>query len=1089
MKCSPQGFKEMFFVRSTLLSFICLILLVLLSRGALYGEVIPANERVIDKLEEEVIYAYQLQLEPQFNSISPKEGFETFEKLCKYWENRGRQWRLLEANWYRCYYNQLLRPSSENVQSFVQSIKDYALSYHSNENWDRLIRSITTWYKKEEFRKYALRAFLELLNSDATVFMGPRIFDCYYHVGMLYYYLPEYPKAIDYYLRVIKAEKKIKTDLWANANLYLGWAYRYRGNYDSALRYLNHFNAYMDTTGDLKARMEAQKYIANIYEIQGKYYLALSVYLDVLRSEQEAKLEETSAWTLNAIGNVYLNLGDVDAAEEYLKEGLRIYEKYGIDHGIATSYRDLGDLFVKEGHLNRALSEHLKALEIRKKRNRHGYAESLNAIASIYIRMGNYITAIDYLKRSLLRSRTTGMRKDEHQALLYFADIILKLPQAEQAHTLSLLGYNDMDALMQEIIILNRNTISPANHLESLKILSRYYEQTGHTGKSLQLMKAFNTYKDSIFNAQQFIRIQDLKNKELLASKEEKISHLEFDRQRKELELEKQKTLTEKTQMIWAAGLFVLLISFLFLIQRMRDRQKRKEALVQLEIKKQAEIERHKGEFFANMTHEFRTPLTLIDAPLQMLLREPANKMQRELLQIIKRNSKRLKRLSYQILEINKIKSERVNAQKRNTSFSELIQCVYNDFLPLARREKIALEMELPDKEIFAEIDPDLIEEVLLNLLSNAMKFTLPGNAIRVKLDFNDQGLELIVRDEGKGMSEEVRRHIFDRYYSESNKGKNYSEGTGLGLAIAKAYVKAHNGEILVESEEGVGTIMKVKLPVAYTLAGRRKSGLEVSEIELPEFPDERSSRRDDIRILLVEDNADLRYFIDKSVLAEYQVMLARNGLEGMEMARKMVPDLIISDIMMPDMDGMELLDQLKEFEETDHIPFVFLTAKATASAKLEGIRQGADAYVNKPFSAEELRYRVRNMLSRMQKLRERYASAQAESKVEDKHPYLIKVEKIIAMHLDDHTFNVTELCAKLNLSRSQLHRKIKALTGLGPNKFIRNYRLTEARRILRSGHSNIAEVAYQSGFTSPSYFAKCFKELFGVAPSEILVS
>ncbi len=1089
MKQPPRFFSGSRFARSLTPLFLFWVLWLCYPGVHVFGQELPGDTKPLQILQDEALYSYQMQLEPKFQSLAPVEGIEKFGMLAHYWEKRGMKWRKWEAQWYLSYFSQLLSPSEANVSLFLQSISRYAESYHSDANWDRMIRGITTWYKKQDFQKYGLKAFLMLVGKDSAHIMGKRIYDCYYHIGMLRYYEPDYRKSIDNFMRVIREKEEIKPDLYANACLYLGWAYRYHGEYDSALIYLNYFADYLDSGGSLAARMEAKKFIANVYELQGKYYLALSEYLDVLRKEQKAHLEETSAWTLNAIGNVYLNLGDLNAAEEYLKEGLRIYKKFNIDHGIATSHRDLGDLYLKKGIFELALSHHLKALEIRRKRNRHGYAESLNAIAEIYIKMGNLTAGLDYLRQALMRGRATGMRKAEHRTLLAFADIMFKMPKHERKDYLVQFGFRNIHELIERISFLNREVYTPENYLHSLLILSTYYEQTGNTIRSLEYLKGYNAFKDSIFNAHQIIQIQDLKNKQLLAGKEEQISRLEFDRQRKELELERQKNLTEKTQIIWAAGLFVLLLTFLFLIQRMRDRQKRKEAIVQLEIRKQAEIERHKGEFFANMTHEFRTPLTLIDAPLQMLLKEPANKMQRELLQIISRNSKRLKRLSYQILEINKIKNKRVKALKREANFSELIRCVYNDFLPLARREKIALEMELPDKEIFAQIDPDLIEEVLLNLLSNAMKFTLPGNAIRIKLNFSDQGLELIVRDEGKGMSEAVRRRIFDRYYSESNKSKNYSEGTGLGLSIAKAYAEAHNGEIQAESEEGAGTTMKVKLPVEYTLRGSEESGIDAPDIQLPEILEETKHRQDEIRILLVEDNADLRYFIDKSVLAGYQLLLARNGIEGMKLARNMIPDLIISDIMMPDMDGMELLDQVKQFEETDHIPFIFLTAKATASAKLEGIRQGADAYIEKPFSAEELRYRVRNMLNRMQKLRERYASAQVGSKTEDKHPYLIKVERLIARHLDDHTFNVSELCAMLNLSRSQLHRKIKALTGLGPNKFIRNYRLIEARRIIQSGHANIAEVSYQTGFTSPSYFTKCFKELFGVAPSEISVS
>jgi len=1040
-------------------------------------------------IQRDAVILFQYGLETKARLLGAEEGLQRFTALSHYWKVQGNEAHRLEAEWYRRYFIDLDHPDTLNEAFFARDILNYCLQPHTMNEWNRLLLAITCWYKTDGLRAGSFRALRKIEKNKDRTYLGSRIYDCYYHLGMLSYYQPDYPKAIDYFLKVIRSPDSINKGLTRNANLYLGWSYRYHGLYDSALFYLEGYRSMIQKSSKLSDLTDAQKYIANIYQLQGKYYKALSEYLKVLKLEEDAGLKENSAWTRNAIGNIYLKLGDLTTAEEYLKSGLLLYRGTKTMHGIASSHADLGEVYLKKGELSRALSHHMQALELRKKRNRHGYAESLSAVASIHLHMGDTSTALVYLKKALQRSQNTGMPKVELQVLLTFAEIILDVPAHEQRTQLQRFGFTDLAALMNYISILKEKANIPEYRLQSLKILSEYFEMTGHIPLSLQLMKEFNAYKDSVFNARQIIEIQDLKNRELLTKKENQITHLELESKMRELDLAKQKNLTQKAQMYWALGLVTLILIFMLLIQRMRYRQKRKEEAARLEVEKQAEIESHKNRFFANMTHEFRTPLTLIEAPLQVLLGKIKNQTQRELLHIIGRNSKRLKRLSYQILEINKIKDNKVDLHPEEVNISKLIHDLYNDFIPLARREMIGLEMEIPDRHIIATLDRNLIEEVLLNLLSNAMKFSQSGKSIRMELKNNDTGLEIYVKDEGKGMSRAVRDRIFERYFTVSTESEGYSEGTGLGLSIAKAYVEAHGGEIRVESEEGSGTCMTVILPVHYYFTdGKEEKFIKGPPLPMVQ-PEDEEENREESCILLVEDNADLRYFIKETVFPDHLVLLAKNGNEGIALARERVPDFIISDIMMPDMDGVELLEALKKEPETDHIPFVFLTARATPESKIEGIRQGADAYIEKPFSAEELQLVVKNLLRRLQQWREKYSASGKEMDIHEKHPFIKKIEELIEKNLDIADFNVSALCRELNFSRSQLHRKTKTLSGVGPNKLIRNYRLQRAQEFLKSGKFHIAEVGYKTGFSSPSYFAKCFKEFFGVAPSEIQVS
>ncbi len=1059
-----------------------LMLIVFMVRG-------EAND-VPQRMSDQMVRIYQFALETEVKQIPLDDGLRNFTWISNYWNSTDHRSDFLAAEWYRSYFEQLQSPSEANSQKFIRAIEEYAMHYHSDEEWNRMINAIACWFKVKALKPETKLVLEKLISSRAQWFMGNRIFDIYYHLAMTNYYLPNYPSAIRNFKIVLNNRNKITPGLYKNACVYLGWSYRYHGKYDSALIYLDEFQSIVTKEGDEKEKFQGPMYRANIYELQGRYYKALSTYLDVLEKERKSDLHDQTAWTLNAIGNVYLKLGDLIEAEKYLLEGLALYRNLNIDHGIATSERDLGKLYLKKGDLEEALNSQLRALEIRKKRNRHGLAESYNAIAHIYMLRGEYESAFHYLRLSLERSRKSGMRKDEQRALLYFAELLPYLPPEERKLKLQSFDIGTVDALMAEIEEINHELSVPENYPESLQLLSRYYESKGDKGKALLMMKNFTSYKDSLFNARQLIEIQDLKNKHLLASKQEEIHRLQFDQQKQELELERQKSLSQKTQMMWAGGLLLLLGGFLFFIQRIRYKQKRKDALQKMERAKQEEMEKHKDEFFANMTHEFRTPLTLIEAPLQTLLEKAKeHKIQAELLRIIERNAKRLKRLSYQILEGNRIKSGDIPIETKMINLSALIRALYTDFLPLAKREMITLEMDLPDRDIMAYLDGDLIEEVLLNLLSNAIKFTKPGKTVRMLLHYSESGPSVEICDEGPGMSEEVSKHIFKRYFTINHSSRNYNEGTGLGLPIAKAYVEAHGGTIEVKSRPEEGACMKVLLPVNYYFLPEKREKLPEIIPETTEPPETLNKNEKTHTILLVEDNADLRYFIKNSVLCDYDVILARNGHEGVDMAKELIPDLIISDIMMPDMDGLEMLDILKDLDVTDHIPFIFLTAKATPGNKLEGIKRGADAYVEKPFSADELRYRVQNTLRKNEILKEKYQSGIREGNEVEVHPYLRKVKEILSQHLDKSEYNVNELCSLLNISRSQFHRKIKSLTGVAPSRFIRDFRLNKARDLLLAGESNIAGVAYQTGFTSPGYFSKCFKELFGLSPSELLAT
>jgi len=436
-------------------------------------------------------------------------------------------------------------------------------------------------------------------------------------------------------------------------------------------------------------------------------------------------------------------------------------------------------------------------------------------------------------------------------------------------------------------------------------------------------------------------------------------------------------------------------------------------------------------------------------------------------------------------------------------------------FLSLAESRKITYEYDLPEIPDTVCFDEDKLEKILTNLLSNAFKFTPEGGQISVILkylyqDDNDPPLsiELTVRDSGKGIPDDQIDKIFDRFYQVSSSDTREEEGTGIGLSLTKELVEVYRGEIKVESEPGRGSAFTVRLPVArgqfreeeivpapditpiWTITEEPVTA--VPEPEVPGRHEVQATGKDREIVLVVEDNYDLRKYIARNLEPFFQVVESENGRTGLEKAVDIIPDMLITDLMMPEMDGMELCKNMKENERTCHIPIVVLTAKADRDSKMNCLESGADDFIVKPFDMEELQVRVRNLIMQRKKLREKFnrdlladPSAGPVRPPDDR--LFEKILNCFNQHIDDTEFNTDQMAGELSLSRAQLFRKIQALTGHTPNDLLNRIRLRKAAMLFREGHSNIGQVMYAVGFSTPSYFAKCFKEHYGLIPSEYI--
>ncbi len=535
---------------------------------------------------------------------------------------------------------------------------------------------------------------------------------------------------------------------------------------------------------------------------------------------------------------------------------------------------------------------------------------------------------------------------------------------------------------------------------------------------------------------------------------------------------------------VWAYMLYALLLAALIYqfwrLALRRIEKRHQQELRQLEYEKLKELDQLKSRFFANISHEFRTPLTLILGPVENLLssRPDPDKAQ-NYYQLIQRNAQRLLRLINQVLDLSKLDAGKMRLDLRFEDLLPLLKGMAYSFESLAETKKTQLVFESRLDNAWLYFDRDKMEQVFSNLLSNAFKFTPEGGVVKVAASVAESGawLQIEVSDTGPGIPEEQLPRLFDRFYQGAEASRIGEPGTGIGLALTKELVELHQGKISVESRVGHGARFTVLLPYG-------------KDVALPQVAEAVELARENT-LLLVEDNPDMRAFIRETIDAQFQVIEAADGQDGVEKALEHIPDIIISDVMMPRKDGLELCEALKNNERTSHIPIVLLTAKTSVESRLAGLQRGADDYLAKPFHREELLLRVRNLLENRRRLRERYASLQPpepalEKDIQIEDAFLLKVRTIVEEHFSETEFEIDQLARELSMSRSQLFRKVKALTGQSPSIFIRNVRLQRGRELLLSTEMTVSEVAYEVGFSTPGYFSDAFVEAFGVRPSQV---
>lgn len=760
--------------------------------------------------------------------------------------------------------------------------------------------------------------------------------------------------------------------------------------------------------------------------------------------------------------------------------------------GIARSYANIGMIYSNRQMPDSAILFYQKQVVLCDQLNEvYGKGIGLNNIGQVYMEKGQFDVALDYFQQALEIKSSLDDKNGMSVTLGNIGELHIRQGHYRQA----------IDPLQRAI-----DMATQANSLPKLEIpyrlITQAYVGVGDYKQAYHFQTLLQGVKDSLNNKDRLDRAEEL---------EAKYQHdlQQAELAKRELTIERQDF--TKNRILMAAAFLILVLGGLF--YRLRSKQKIKQKEIELqaqlehaEAEKLRELDAMKSAFLTNISHEFRTPLTLINSPLEQLIKGTLKGDLNTYYQSMLRNGRRLLDLVNQMLDLSKLEEGKLLLHVSRGDVIHFIRSIGETFEPLAEQKELTYLIQIDETESVGYFDADKLDKILVNLLSNAFKYTQEGGRIQLKVTIEGENVQVVVSDSGIGIPFDLQSRLFDRFFLTTQ--SDIQAGSGLGLALTKELVELHHGQIKFNSEPGVGSAFIFFIPI-------NKSAYQSGEMGLAspgDHVDKKSIALDSKirpaisfykpisdrftavhrpKVLIVEDHQEVRAYLVEQLKSVFDILEAVDGVHGLATAEDRVPDLIISDVMMPGMSGTELCQKIKLNEQTSHIPVILLTAKAEQSDKLDGLIKGADDYLVKPFDVEELRTRAMNLIEQRARLQAHYRrslhmfSPELEPVRGVDELFLEKVKSEIQTRIGDEQFSVVELSQQVGMSRSQLHRKLSALTGCTPNQVIRMMRLEKARHLITERMGTIAEIAYTCGFSSPAYFSKCFKDQFGHSPGE----
>lgn len=922
----------------------------------------------------------------------------------------------------------------------------------------------------------------------------------------------ENDKALEYYfkgLEICESESFYKE----TASIYrnIGMIYRNIGELDLALGYYLKSLELSREINWKEGEIRSHNGLGIVYQEQKNMPLALENYQKSLRLSEELNDERGMASAYQNIGMIYQYTRDLNKSIEYLEKSKDYFERGDDKRWLVSTYNNMGIVYKDLGEFEKAKQYLTDGLILAKQLNyQNDVISSQVNLGNIYKIQGEFAPALDYYNKALVYL-------ESHQKTNLLANVYLNIGALHNK-------FNDFTTGKQwctKAYDLSTEYNFLLEKKLSCECLDVSYKNLGNIKLAYDYLSQYYAVRDTLRKLENEEEVNRLEM-QYAFDKQHLADSLAMEEQKLKQELVYQEELNQErmqrnTSIYFGVGLLIfalLLFSRLYITRKTNRKLAEKNKIIEYEKQRAEESERAKEQFFNNVSHEFRTPLTLILGPLDKIMQKIIDPDYKQQLGMVQRNANRLHNMINELLNLYKLESGTVKLNAKKSDIGQFVYRYVQSFEPLAKQKNINLSFKA-DSELFeVYFDGEKIEKVLSNLLSNAFKFVNTGGKVVVSVENktspieNTSGVVISVSDNGIGIPAGKVDNVFDRFYQvDESLSRNY-EGTGIGLSLTKELIELHHGWIKAESEEGKGANFTFFLP----FGKKHLKPAEIVQDVVTYAPGEnleseiKSELGTDIAVtdgdlkpkkglpvlLVVEDNPDMRSYIKNDLTEKYKVIEAGNGEEGLEKAIKYVPDLVISDIMMPKMDGNKMSLKLKEDERTSHIPVILVTARTSTEQKIEGLETGADAYISKPFNPLELQVRIKNLIDQRQKLRSRYgkdvdnAIRLADSNITSMdQQFLEKALKVVEENISDSEFTVEIFGSKMAMSRVQLHRKLTALTDQSASRFIRNIRMKHAAELLAKDGATVTETAYKFGFNNLSYFAKCFSEDYNMTPSE----
>lgn len=837
-----------------------------------------------------------------------------------------------------------------------------------------------------------------------------------------------------------------------------------------------------------------QAYILDVLE---KNEAAVQLYFKALEIQISQGLLYQQAFTLSQIGDLFFETDQIEEALNYYNRSLTISEEIDDQEGIFIALENIGTAYLEQGDRPSALRYFNKGLTYAEQQ------EDQDILGATLTNLGIYyqedLDSLEQAERFFLRAEPLLLAEESPEiCVLYVGLGEIEEQRGNQSKAVEL--YEKALHFSEDFGYLTNQEL--ASHR-----LSNLHRQLGQTELALAYTDRYHTIKDS------------LKNEEFLEKLNELSIAYESEKKEKEnaqlIAVLVQEQEEKRKQRIWYIS--ILFLSLMLGIaawawnryrQQLRSKvheltlqkERAQQELSRKEAEKLRELDTMKTRFFTNVSHEFRTPLTLILGQNEQLKTAITDQSLQQRMEMVERSGQRLLDLVNQVLDLAKLESEGMDLQYATLDAIPFLRQILEAFEGSAIEKEIQLEFDTESKKLITAFDPEKMERVFFNLLSNAIKFTPRGGHIKMIVEEYEQSLRVGIQDTGPGIQPDQLPYIFNRFFQVDGSNQPHQPGTGIGLSLVKELVEKHAGSINVDSQWGKGSTFWVVVPLPESLDPAWNQ--EPSQVSMTPLPingvtadslvqEEERASQDVSQLLVVEDNLDvLAYVSDLLRGMGYQVLTANNGKEGLAQARKHLPDLIISDIMMPKMDGFEFAKAIRSDQRCSHIPLVLLTSKASDESKITGYGLGIDDYLLKPFHAKQLKVRIASLIEQRRFLRQKFSEAltikpEEVSAIPLDQQFLKKVTDFIEVHFDNDRLSVEMLSNEVGMSVTHLNRKLTALIGQPAGKLIRSMRLQRAADLLQKQASSISEIAYDLGFSSPTNFTRSFKKRFGVSPSE----